>query len=247
MPNSSPVNSTRHSFEVSDMANVALSYESLSDIELARRIAQRDSMAARVVTRRNNQRLFRAAWSVLKDRSEAEDAVQDGYLKAFAAIESFAGKASLGTWLTRIVLNEALGRLRTAQRRSRQLKEQSIPIIDEYREKLMAGSDRVASPEVNVARNQIAKLLEAAIANLPDAFRLVLMLRDVDGLSVEETAEVLQISPQTVKTRLLRARRRLQATLAPSLQDALKDTFPFAGAACDALTERVLVKFAGTS
>jgi RNA polymerase sigma-70 factor (ECF subfamily) len=228
------------------MANVALSYESLSDIELARRIAQRDSMAARVVIRRNNQRLFRAAWSVLKDRSEAEDAVQDGYLKAFAAIESFAGKASLGTWLTRIVLNEALGRLRTAQRRSQQLKEQSIAIIDEYREKLMAGSDRVASPEADVARSQIAKLLEAAIANLPDAFRLVLMLRDVDGLGVDETAEVLQISPQTVKTRLLRARRRLQATLAPSLQDALKDAFPFAGADCDALTERVLVKFVGT-
>src|SRR5262245_50478295 len=211
MPNSSPVNSTRHSFEVSDMASVALSYESLSDIELARRIAQRDSMAARVVIRRNNQRLFRAAWSVFKDRSEAEDVVQDGYLKAFAAIESFAGKASLGTWLTRIVLNEALGRLRTAQRRSQQLKEQSIAIIDEYREKLLGGSDRVASPEADVARSQIAKLLEAAITNLPDAFRLVLMLRDVDGLSVEETAEVLQISPQTVKTRLLRARRRLQA------------------------------------
>jgi len=229
------------------MASVALSYETLSDVELARRIAQRDSMAARAVIKRNNQRLYRAAWSVLKDRSEAEEAVQDGYLKAFAAIEGFAGKSSLSTWLTRIVLNEALGRRRSAQRRSRQLREQSVAIIDEYREKLMAGSDRALSPEADVARSQITKLLEAAVADLPDPFRLVLMLRDVDGLSVEETAEILQISPQTVKTRLLRARRRLQATLAPSLHDTLKGVFPFAGADCDALTERVLAKFgAGT-
>src|SRR5690349_8528189 len=185
------------------MASVALSYETLSDVELARRIAQRDSMAARVVIKRNNQRLYRAAWSVLKDRSEAEEAVQDGYLKAFAAIEGFAGKSSLSTWLTRIVLNEALARRRSAQRRSRQLREQSVAIIDEYREKLMAGSDRALSPEADVARSQITKLLEAAVADLPDPFRLVLMLRDVDGLSVEETAEILQISPQTVKTRLL--------------------------------------------
>ena len=229
------------------MASVALSYETLSDVELARRMAQRDSMAARAVIKRNNQRLFRAAWSVLKDRSEAEEAVQDGYLKAFAAIEGFAGKSSLSTWLTRIVLNEALGRRRSAQRRSRQLREQLVAIIDEYREKLMAGSDRALSPEADVARSQITKLLEAAVVDLPDAFRLVLMLRDVDGLSVEETAEILQISPQTVKTRLLRARRRLQATLAPSLHDTLKGAFPFAGADCDALTESVLEKFgAGT-
>jgi len=229
------------------MASVALSYETLSDVELARRIAQRDSMAARVVIKRNNQRLYRAAWSVLKDRSEAEEAVQDGYLKAFAAIEGFAGKSSLSTWLTRIVLNEALARRRSAQRRSRQLREQSVAIIDEYREKLMAGSDRALSPEADVARSQITKLLEAAVADLSDPFRLVLMLRDVDGLSVEETAEILQISPQTVKTRLLRARRRLQVTLAPSLHDTLKGAFPFAGADCDTLTERVLTKFgAGT-
>ena len=107
----------------------------------------------------------------------------------------------------------------------------------------MAGSNRALSPEADVARNQIAKLLEAAVADLPEEFRLVLMLRDVDGLSVEETAEVLQILPQTVKTRLLRARRRLQATLEPSLQDALKGAFPFAGTDCEALTERVLEKF----
>ena len=94
------------------MTSVALDYETLTDIELARRIAQRDSPAGRIVTRRNNQRLYRTAWSVLKNRADAEDALQEGYLRAFVAIGRFAGASSLSTWLTRIVLNEALGRRR---------------------------------------------------------------------------------------------------------------------------------------
>jgi RNA polymerase sigma-70 factor (ECF subfamily) len=224
------------------MMSVALDYESLSDVELARRIAQRDPLAVRVVTRRNNQRLYRTAWSVLKDRADAEEAVQDGYLKAFKAIDSFAGASSLSTWLTRIVLNEALGRLRSAERKIRLLREQSIALIDDYRENLMGGSAVSSSPEADAARGQVAKLLEQAVADLPEAFRIVFMLREIEGLSVEETAEALQISPQTVKTRLLRARRRLQAALAPTLQDALRGAFPFAGEACEALTERVLAR-----
>jgi RNA polymerase sigma-70 factor (ECF subfamily) len=222
------------------MTSVALDYETLTDAELARRIAQRDSLAVRVVTGRNNQRLYRTAWSVLKDRADAEEAVQEGYLKAFAAIDSFAGASSLSTWLTRIVLNEALGRRRTAQRKMRLLRQQSVALIDDYRENLMGGSATPSSPEADAARGQVAKLLEQAIADLPEPFRIVFMLREVDGLSVDETADVLQIPSQTVKTRLLRARRRLQAALAPSLQDALRGAFPFAGEACEALTERVL-------
>jgi RNA polymerase sigma-70 factor (ECF subfamily) len=223
------------------MTSVALDYDSLTDIELARQIAQRDTLAVRVVTRRNNQRLYRAAWSVLKNRADAEDAVQDGYLKAFAAIDNFAGASSLSTWLTRIVLNEALERRRSAQRKRSQLRAQSVALIDDYRETLMGGS---SSPEADTARGQVGRLLEQAIADLPEAFRIVFMLREVEGLSVEETADALQIAPPTVKTRLLRARRRLQAALAPALHDALRDTFPFAGEACEALTKRVLSRYA---
>jgi RNA polymerase sigma-70 factor, ECF subfamily len=223
------------------MTSVALDYDSLTDIELARQIAQRDTLAVRVVTRRNNQRLYRAAWSVLKKRADAEDAVQDGYLKAFAAIDNFAGASSLSTWLTRIVLNEALERRRSAQRKRSQLRAQSVALIDDYRETLMGGS---SSPEADTARGQVGRLLEQAIADLPEAFRIVFMLREVEGLSVEETADALQIAPPTVKTRLLRARRRLQAALAPALHDALRDTFPFAGEACEALTKRVLSRYA---
>jgi RNA polymerase sigma-70 factor (ECF subfamily) len=217
-------------------------YATLSDSELASRIAMRDVAAVRLVTGRNNQRLFRTAWSILKDRSEAEEAVQDGYLKAFDAIGTFAGRSSLSTWLTRIVVNEALSRRRRAQRRARLLNQESILVLEEYREKLMAGSV-THSPEKVLMRRQIAKLLETAIARLPDTFRPVFVLREIEGLSVEDTAEALQIPQETVKTRLFRARRRLQKELDPELCGALSETFPFAGVDCEAMTERVLTKF----
>lgn len=224
------------------MATVALSYETLTDLELAGRIAQRDPLAVRLVLRRNNQRLYHTAWAVLRDRADAEDVVQESYLKAFASIGSFTGASSLATWLTRIVLNEALGKRRLSQRRARLLQQQSVALMEDYRARL-AGMSAEPSPEQQAARGQVAKLLERAIADLPEAFRIVFILRDVDGLSIEEAADVLNIPPQTVKTRLLRARRRLQSMLAPALQDALRGAFPFAGKSCDALTERVLARF----
>ena len=107
----------------------------------------------------------------------------------------------------------------------------------------MAGSETSQSPEAETMRRQIAKLLERAVSNLPDAFRPVFVLREIEGLSVEETAEALQIPKDTVKTRLLRSRRILQRELDPEIHEALRDTFPFAGRDCDALTERVLAKF----
>ena len=217
-------------------------YATLSDSELASRIAARDVAAVRLVTGRNNQRLFRTAWSILKDRSEAEEAVQDGYMKAFDAIGTFAGRSSLSTWLTRIVVNEALSRRSRAQRRSRLLNQELVVVLEEYREKLMAGSV-TQSPEKVLMRRQIAKLLETAIARLPDTFRPVFVLREIEGLSVEDTAEALQIPEETVKTRLFRARRRLQKELDPELCGALSETFPFAGADCEAMTERVLTSF----
>jgi RNA polymerase sigma-70 factor (ECF subfamily) len=217
-------------------------YATLSDGELASRIAARDVAAVRLVTARNNQRLFRTAWSILKDRSEAEEAVQDGYLKAFDAVGTFAGRSSLSTWLTRIVINEALSRRARVQKRSRLLKHESIVVLEEYREKLMAGSV-TQSPEKILMRRQISRLLEMAIARLPDTFRPVFVLREIEGLSVEDTAAALQIPEETVKTRLFRARRRLQKELDPELCAALSETFPFAGADCEALTNRVITSF----
>ena len=221
-------------------AQTHLDYESLDDVALARLVAARDAGAVRLLTTRNNQRLFRAAWGVLKDRSEAEDVVQAAYLRAFAAIDSFEGRSSLSTWLTRIAINEALGRLRAAKRRRAQLDTASVAVLDDYREKLMRGSMEGAAPDAELARVQLRGLIEQAIAGLPDDFRMVFLLREVEGLNVEETAEALGIVPATVKTRHLRARRRLQQALAPDVRNALTGAFPFAGADCAAITERVV-------
>lgn len=219
-------------------------YEKLDDHELARRFGARDPAAVRLVTQRNNQRLFRAAWSILKSRSDAEDAVQSAYLRALAAAGEFEGRSSLSTWLTRIVINEALGRKRAAKRRLAALDGGSVAILDEYRDKLMRGSTTTSLPDASLAREQIRRLLEEAIARLPEPFRLVFVLREVEGLSVEESAEALGLAPATVKTRHFRARRRLQDELAPELKSALSGTFPFAGADCEAMTERVLAALA---
>ena len=221
-------------------AQAKIDYELLGDVQLAQLVAARDASAVRVVTTRNNQRLFRTAWSILKHRAEAEDALQSAYLKAFAAIESFEGRSSLSTWLTRIVINEALGRQRSAKRRRAQLDGSSVTVLDDYREKLMRGSTSGTSPEIELARVQVRALLEQAISALPEEFRLVFVLREVEGMTVEATAEALDVKPATVKTRLLRARRRLQDALAPELKSVLSDSFAFAGGDCEALTDRVV-------
>ena len=220
-------------------------YESFSDLELAEHVASRDPGAVRLVTERNNRRLFRAAWSILKNREDAEDAVQSAYLRGFDAIRRFEGKSSLSTWLTRIVINEALGRERARKRRASQLDGDSVVFIEDYREKLMRGSAGQTSPDESLARAQIRQILERAIARLPDRFRLVFVLREVEGLSVADVADALGIPEATVKTRQLRARRRLQDDLAPELKSVLTGSFPFAGADCAALTRRILRAYCG--
>lgn len=219
----------------------------LSDVELAELIAVRDRDAVRIVTERNNQRLFRVAWSVLKERDEAEDVVQTTYMRGFEAIDSFAGRSSLSTWLTRIAINEALGRARSAERRRKRLDATSVIDLNEYRDRLMRGSMQGGKPDAEMARAQIRETMEAAIEQLPTEFRTTFVLREVEGMSVEETAALLDISPATVKTRCLRARRRLQELLAPELKSALTGSFPFAGADCNALTERVLADWCRTA
>jgi RNA polymerase sigma-70 factor (ECF subfamily) len=220
-------------------AQTQVDYQSLDDVALARLCGRRDREAVRHLVTANNQRLFRAAWSILKDRGEAEEAVQAGYLSAFAAMDRFEGRSSLSTWLTRIVINEALGRLRSQRRRREQLESEGVTLIESYRERLAQASAEPA-PDVAVAREQLRLLIERSVADLPDTFRSVFVLREIEGLSVEETAEALAIPPATVKTRLHRARARLQQALAPEVKDAFSGSFPFAGADCAALTERVL-------
>ncbi|MGN6155645.1 MAG: RNA polymerase sigma factor [Sphingomicrobium sp.] len=216
-----------------------LDYSALDDVALARLCGRRDREAVRHLVTANNQRLFRAAWSILKDRAEAEEAVQAGYLSAFSAMEKFEGRSSLSTWLTRIVINEALGRLRSQRRRREQLESEGVTLIESYRERLAQASVEPA-PDVMVAREQLRALIEKSVADLPDTFRSVFVLREIEGLSVEDTAEVLGIPAATVKTRLHRARAKLQQALAPEVKGAFSGSFPFAGADCAAMTDRVL-------
>lgn len=226
---------------MSARASVTVDYESLSDIDIARLCAARDRGAIIHVVTSNNQRLFRAAWSIVQNRAESEECVQSAYLAAFSAIGSFEGRSALSTWLTRIVVNEALGRRRAEQRRRSHLEKEGVAVLDGYRETLMRGSETEA-PDVSIAREQIRRLLEQAVSELPDAFRTVFVLREIEGLSSEDTAAILDVPVATVKTRLFRGRRRLRQMLEPELGTVLSGTFPFAGSDCAALTERVLKK-----
>jgi RNA polymerase sigma-70 factor, ECF subfamily len=209
------------------------------DLTIARRCASGDDEAIRVLTRANNQRLFRAAWSILKDRSEAEDAVQSAYLSAFASMDMFEGRSSLSTWLTRIVINEALNRSRALKRHRSRLEAEGVTMIEDFR--------TTDAPDVALARQQLRGMMEQAVADLPDAFRTVFVLRDIEGFSVEETSEALEIPLATVKSRLFRARRKLQSSLAPEVRTALVGTFPFAGVDCERLTAKLLEAVAASA
>jgi RNA polymerase sigma-70 factor, ECF subfamily len=222
----------------------ALDYQSMSDVELAASCASGDVEAVRHLVSANNQRLFRVGWSILRNRSEAEDALQSCYAKALGSIGSFEGRSSLSTWLTRIAINEALARKRMLERRRKHFESQGVDLLGTYREQLAKGSDS-PNPEAEAARVQLRSILERAIAELPEAFRTVFILHEIECLPVDEVAETLAIPSGTVKTRLMRARRKLQQALAPEVRSVLSGTFPFAGADCARLTERVVAAFQG--
>jgi len=204
--------------------------ETHSDLVLAAAIADRDAAALRLVMRRNDQRLLRTAWQILRNRDDAEDAVQSAYLNAFAGIKGFAGKSTLSTWLTRIVTNAALAQARGLRRRRAWLEENPTSLREDYSENLMRGS-MSGSPERTLARRQIKQLIDDAIDQLPVQFRTVFVMRQIEELDVGEVAETLGLNAATVRTRHLRARSRLQRALAPKLGTALADIFPFGGEA----------------
>ena len=222
---------------------VALDYAGMSDVELAGCCAGGDAEAVRHLVTANNQRLFRTAWSILKNRQEAVDVLQAAYASALRAIGSFEGRSTLTTWLTRITINEALARRRVQERRRKHLEAEGVQVLETYREQLARGSS-APSPEAEAAREQLRAILERAIGDLPTAFRTVFVLHEIEGVSVEDAAQTLDIPTGTVKTRLMRARRKLQQALAPEVRSALTGTFPFAGADCARLTEQVMRSFA---
>lgn len=216
-----------------------VNFEMMDDAELVRRAIRREALAIRTITTLNNQRLFRTAWSVLRNHADAEEVVQEAYLKAFNSLETYSGQSSLSTWLTRIVYNAAIDRHRSLKRRHAGLQQQDVAILDEHHSRYSPESMPM-SPEAELIRKQFSEFLKSVIARLPDDFRSVFVLRDIEGMSVTETAEALQIKEATVKSRLFRARRDLRKDLELKFETVFTDTIAFAGADCDAMTNRVL-------
>lgn len=210
-----------------------------SEAALVERARQRDPLAFRTIMERHNQRLYRIARTILKDEAEAEDVVQETYLRAFESLAKFREEAMLSTWLTRIAINEALGRKR---KRRQTIEVEAIEEAQQDSAQIIRFPTMNAQtdPERSAAQREIRQLLEHSIDALPEPFRVVFVMRDVEELSIEETAALLAIRPETVKTRLHRARRLLRQSLDTEMATTLKGSFPFAGARCARITEAVL-------
>ena len=212
------------------------SIAAVSERELIRRAKARDEAAVRAIVKANNRRLFRIARGILRNDAEAEDVLQETYVRALTHLEGFRGDSSLSTWLSRIAMNDAMGRLR-GRRPSldwdslseNRLEAEIIPFP-------AASSD----PEKSMAQRQIQEVVEHAIDQLPEPFRLVFITRVMEEMTVEETAELLSLKPETVKTRLHRARALLRQNVEKEIGPVILEAFPFAGRGCERLTEAVL-------
>jgi RNA polymerase sigma-70 factor, ECF subfamily len=210
------------------------------DVDLAGRIARRDPGAFETLMRRHNGKLFRIARAILKDDAEAEDALQDAYLDAYRHIQEFRGGAQLVTWLTRIVINQALARLRKQKRDRVVVSFSSRPAEEGSGTQIDVPDERGESPTNATLRSEVRRMLERRIDQLPVAFRTVFVMREVEDMSVQETAECLNIPAATVRTRLFRARALLREGLARDMDTATVDVFRFAGERCDRIVAAVL-------
>ncbi len=212
----------------------------LPEAELIARATAGDGRAFEHLMRRHNRLLFRAARSIVREDADAEDVVQEAYLHAWRALRRYRTESRLSTWLVRIAINEALGRLR---RRSAQVipLEAAMADHDADIQSLFADAPE-RGPEPSLMRGQMRRLMEARIDQLPEAFRVVFVLRAVEEMSVEETAQALRIPEATVRTRFFRARSLLRESLAREVDTALADAFSFDGARCDRIVARVLEK-----
>jgi RNA polymerase sigma factor (sigma-70 family) len=194
-----------------------------------------DRAAFEQLMRQYNRRLYRLARATLRDDAEAEDALQDAYFAAYRSIDQFRGESTLSTWLSRLVLNECFGRLRRGARR-----QKVIPMVSPTQEMDAVPEPDSERPDRVLARAQMRDLLERKLDTLPEAFRLVFVLRSVEELSVEETAQTLGIPEATVRSRYFRAKGLLREALAQEVDLAERDVFEFGGQHCDRIVARVM-------
>jgi RNA polymerase sigma-70 factor (ECF subfamily) len=214
-----------------DVATLERTRPGDGDAELLARMRAGLPDAFAQLMRSNNQRLYRLARGFLDNAAEAEEALQESYVRAFTHLDRFRGESSLATWLARIVLNEALGRLR---------RRRPMADLDGAEEAVAAGDAPAPTPEQEIARREIRRAIERAVDDLPPAFRSVFIMRAVEEMSIEETAACLGIPGDTVKTRFHRANKQLRRALSAQFGALVEGAFPFLGPRCDGLVAAVL-------
>ena len=217
-----------------------IALDTLDDAGLVERVRRGQQAAFGALMRRYNRRLYRTARAILKDDGGAEDALQEAYVAAYRHIGDFRGDAAVGTWLTRIVVNQSLQALRKS-RRERVVVPFGDSDVDDVPE---VADDPDYTPESLMMRTEMRRLVERKIDELPEGYRTVFMLREVEDLTVEETAAALDIPAATVRSRLFRAKARLREALAQEMDVATQDVFGFDGERCDRIVRTVLARIA---
>ena len=207
-------------------AEVTTSQEPLSDEEVVARVLAGETGMFEIVMRRHNQRLYRVARAILRNDGEAEDVMQDAYVRAYEHLDQFAGRARFSTWLTRIAVHEALAR------QHRENRFQELEPMDRF-------ASVAPSPEQQASNSEIRRLLEEAVEKLPDAYRTIFMLRDVEEMSTSDAADVLEITEDNVKVRLHRARALLRRSLYARAGMERKEAFTFHAVRCDRVVKNV--------
>ncbi len=214
--------------------------EGWTDQQVVDQVMAGNTALYEIIMRRYNQRLYRAALSILRDSAEAEDVIQDAYVRAYQHLNQFAGHAAFSTWLTRIAIHEALRRLHLRQRN---------PQITEFEEdeESMNITEPSLDPEQQASMLELGQLLEEAVLELPGQYRSVIMLRDVEELSTAETAAALELTEENVKVRLHRGRAMMRDRLYARVGSQGKAAFPFMGSRCDQVVSGVFSRLEKTS
>ena len=215
-------------------AEAATSQEPLSDEEVVARVLAGETAMFEVVMRRHNQRLYSVARAILRNDGEAEDVMQDAYVRAYEHLNQFAGRAKFSTWLTRIAVHEALAR----QRRENRYQEFE-PMSERDGDPMDRFASLTPNPEQQASNSEIRRLLEEAVDNLPDNYRTVFMLRDIEEMSTTDAADVLEITEENVKVRLHRARALLRKSLYARAGTQRKEAFNFHAIRCDRVVKNV--------
>jgi len=223
---------------------VTNSTERLSDQEVVRRVLEGETALFELIMRRYNQRLYRVARAILRDDADAEDVMQEAYVRAYEHLGQFAGRSQFATWLTRIAIHEALARLQR-RKRTDQLGANARGEIGIDREVDVAAS--ALNPEEQLSVSELGRALENAILSIPEQYRLVLMLRDVEQLSTTETAATLELSEENVKVRLHRARAMVRKNLFAQAGSEAPRAFGFMGERCDRVVAQVMAKISAAS